>query len=111
MDRVPKLGSPCRMSGFILSPTTSLDLEEILDYLCEADIDIGENLLTEFNKKCRTLVHFSNMGRSYGHLAPSLRGLLIRSYISFRRSTDTGIEIVRVVRGYRDPPSLFEEES
>ena len=41
---------------------------------------------------------------------PSLRGLPLASYIIFYRIIDDGIEIIRVVSGYRDLESLFLED-
>ena len=35
------------------------------------------------------------------------RGISLNGYIIFYRVTDIGIEILRVVSGYRDYPSLF----
>lgn len=95
------------MSRYIISPTASRDVEEIIDYFTERDIDAGECFVTEFNKKCRNLVQFPNLGRSYADLAPLLRGISLDGYIIFYKPADNGIEIVRVVSGYRDLPALF----
>jgi toxin ParE1/3/4 len=50
------------------------------------------------------------MGRSYSYLKPSLRGVILSNYIIFYRLLDGGIEIIRVVSGYRDLGSLFLED-
>ncbi|MBC6474252.1 MAG: type II toxin-antitoxin system RelE/ParE family toxin [Hormoscilla sp. GM102CHS1] len=63
----------------------------------------------EFEKKCRNLVEFPNMGRSYAEIKPSLWGIPIEGYIILYRVIENGVEIVRVVSGYRDLPSLFFE--
>ncbi|BAY05153.1 hypothetical protein H6G54_19010 [Anabaena cylindrica FACHB-243] len=49
------------------------------------------------------------MGRSYANVKADLRGVLLDSYIIFYRVIDNGIEIVRVVSGYRNLESLFAE--
>ena len=67
------------MSQFIISPTASQDLEEIVDYLSDQSLDVGEQFLVEFNQKCRNLSRFPNMGRSYADLVPHLRGILIQT--------------------------------
>lgn len=97
------------MSHYIISPTASRDLDEIIDYFTERNIDAGERFIKGFNTKCRNLLQFPNMGRSYADLAPSLRGLPVDGYIIFYRPVDDGIEIVRVVSGYQDLPVLFSE--
>ena len=47
------------------------------------------------------------MGRSYSDIKDYLRGISLEGYIIFYRVTNNGIEILRVVSGYRDYPSLF----
>lgn len=96
------------MSQFIISPTASQDLEEIVNYLSNQSFDAGEQFLAEFSQKCRNLSRFPNMGRSYADLVPQLRGILIQTYIIFYRSFEDGIEIVRVVNGYRNLSALFD---
>jgi len=99
------------MSQFIISPTASQDLEEIIDYLSEQDFDLGEHFLAEFSRKCRNLSCFPKMGRSYAELAPQLRGVLLQNHIIFYRSVENGVEIIRVIGGYRDLTSFFEQGS
>ena len=99
------------MSQFIISPTASQDLEEIVDYLSDQSLDVGEQFLVEFNQKCRNLSRFQNMDRSYADLVPHLRGILIQTYIIFYRKFEDGIEIVRVVSGYRNLSALFDLEN
>lgn len=49
------------------------------------------------------------MGRSYSEIEPSLRGIPLYDYIILYRAFEDGVEIVRVVSGYRDLGSLFAE--
>ena len=95
------------MSRYIISPTASRDLEEIIYYFTQRDIDAGERFIAKFNKKCRNLVQFPNLGRSYADLEPSLKGISLDGYIILYKPADDGIEIVRVLSGYRDLPALF----
>ncbi len=97
------------MKQHIISPKASLDLEEIIDYFASRSIEAGERFVDEFDKKCKYLANFSNMGRSYGNIKPELRGVPLDSYIILYRVINNGIEIVRVVSGYRDLESLFAE--
>ncbi|MBC6422428.1 MAG: type II toxin-antitoxin system RelE/ParE family toxin [Hormoscilla sp. SP5CHS1] len=97
------------MSNYIISPLASRDLDKIFDYFVSRNIEAGERFVEEFEKKCRNLVEFPNMGRSYAEIKPSLRGIPIEGYIILYRVIENGVEIVRVVSGYRDLPSLFFE--
>jgi toxin ParE1/3/4 len=97
------------MKQHIISPEANQDLEEIIDYFTSRNIDAGEHFVDEFNKKCRYLANFPNMGRSYADIKDYLRGVPLDGYVILYRVTNIGIEILRVVSGYRDLESLFAE--
>lgn len=65
--------------------------------------------MSGFEQKCKNLVKFPNIGRSYADIEPSLRGVPLEGYIILYRVIEDGVEIVRVVSGYRDLESLFSE--
>ena len=98
------------MKRHVISPPAIKDLEEIIDYFSSRNVDAGERFINEFEKKCKNLANFPNMGRSYDDIKPSLRGLPLAGYIIFYRIINDGIEIIRVVSGYRDLESLFLED-
>ena len=98
------------MKRHIISQPAIKDLEKIIDYFSSRNVDAGERFINEFEKKCKNLTNFPNMGRSYDDIKPSLRGLPLAGYIIFYRIIDDGIEIIRVVSGYRDLESLFLED-
>ena len=95
------------MSHYIISPSATRDLNQIADYFLTRNIETGETLFREFNKKCNNLANFPNMGRSYAYIKPSLRGLPLDGYIIFYQVIDNGIEILRVVSGRQNLESLF----
>lgn len=97
------------MKQYIISPEASLDLSEIIDYFTARNIEAGESFVDEFERKCKYLTNFPNMGRSYGNIQSGLRGIPLDSYIIPYRTINSGIEIVRVVSGYRNLESLFTE--
>ena len=98
------------MYRYIISPSASQDLNAIADYFLEVNIAVGENLFQEFNKKCRNLEKFPNIGRSYNDLKPGLRGLHLDGYIIFYRVTDETVEILRVVSGRQNLAILFADD-
>lgn len=71
------------MKTCIISPQASQDLDELSTYFLSRNIEVGERLLEEFNKKCLNLVNFPNLGRSYEFLRPGMRGLPLDGYIIF----------------------------
>ena len=70
---------------YVLAKEATQDLDEILDYFLSRNIDAGERFIQEFNKKCKYLTQFPNIGRSYANLDPTLRGIPVAGYILFYR--------------------------
>ena len=97
------------MSLYIISPSASRDLNQIADYFLLRNIETGEKLFREFNKKCLNLANFPSIGRSYAHIKPLLRGLPLDGYVILYQVIDDGVEILRVVSGRQDLESLFAE--
>jgi toxin ParE1/3/4 len=97
------------MSRYVINVLASQDLNEIADYFAENNIEAGERFFQACNRKCQQLVVFPNSGKSYESIRSGLRGLSFEKYIIFYRILEDGIEILRVVSGRRDFPSIFEE--
>jgi toxin ParE1/3/4 len=99
------------MSQYIISDEALQDLNEVSDYFLQNNLEAGEKFLQTFNFKCRQLISFPKMGRSYDQLRPGLRGLPLRGFIVIYQVTeiDEGIriEVLRVVHGRRDLKTLF----
>lgn len=98
------------MSIYIISPSASRDLNQIADYFLTRNLEVGEKLFREFNKKCQNIANFPNIGRSYAHIRPGLRGLPLDGYVILYKVLDD-VEILRVVSGRQDLESLFADES
>jgi toxin ParE1/3/4 len=99
------------MSRYVINVLASRDLNEIADYFAENSLAAGDIFFRNFNSKCQQLINFPNSGKSYASIRPDLRGLSLEGYIIFYRILDDGIEILRVVSGRRDLPSVFEEST
>ena len=97
------------MSRYLINILASQDLNQIADYFAEQNIEAGERFFQEFNRKCEQLVAFPNSGQSYAAIREGLRGMPLFGYILFYRVLEDGIEILRVVSGRRDLPSLFDQ--
>lgn len=97
------------MSQYVISLPASRDLERISSYFAEVNVEAGEKFLQGFNKRCKQLASFPNLGRSYEDLQAGLRGLALEGYVILYRVLDDGIEIVRVANGRQDLRSLFDQ--
>ncbi len=95
------------MSRSTISQTASRDLAEIIDYFTNLNVEAGEGFIKEFEKKCKNLVGFPNMGRSYENVSPFLRGVPVDGHIILYKVIEDEITIVRIVSGRRDLKSLF----
>ncbi|WP_094671341.1 type II toxin-antitoxin system RelE/ParE family toxin [Hydrocoleum sp. CS-953] len=92
-----------------MSPEASQDLDEIFDYFAYHNVGVGERFVIAFENKCEKLLQFPNMAKSYQDIEPSLRGIPLHNYIILYCLIDNGVEIVRVVSGYRNLEYLFEQ--
>lgn len=89
----------------------SRDIESIMDYVAEnSSFDAAERLLDKIEDKCKRLIGFPNMGQKRDELALNVRSFPVDSYLIFYRVIADGVEILRVVSGYRDLKNLFLEE-
>ena len=99
------------MNRYVINILASRDLSQIAEYFSQNNLEAGEKFFQEFNRKCQQLVSFPNSGKSYSEIRADLRGLLLEGYIIFYRvlDVDDGIEILRVVSGRRNLPSVFDD--
>ena len=94
----------------LFTPTASRELEGILDYVAQwGSLDSSEQLLGRINGTCQKLANFPGMGRSREEFPPEVRCFPAQDYLICYRSTDMGVEILRIVSGYRDLGALFTE--
>lgn len=67
-------------------------------------------MLTLITQKLDNLAQFPSMGRRRDELLTALRSFPIDDYLIFYRPIAEGIEVVRVVSGYRDLEALFLDD-
>jgi toxin ParE1/3/4 len=96
------------MNTYSFSTEAIQDLDKICQYIAQSDQSAASKFFDEIRKKARLLSQFPNMGKAYSQLAPNLRGAPIENYIIFYYSGPNGIDIARIVSGYRDLEQLFE---
>jgi toxin ParE1/3/4 len=88
-------------------PEARADLHQIWDYIAEDDVEAATRLVDLVEEKCTLLVRLPDIGRVRDELAPGLRSFPVGKYVIFYRCAKGGIEIVRVLSGWRDIPALF----
>jgi toxin ParE1/3/4 len=98
------------MSSYSFSDTAIRDLDEICNYIAVENSKAASQLFDLIRQKCKLVASFPNMGKSYSRLEPNLRGFIVEDYIVFYYPTSDGINIARVVSGYRDLEDLFLDD-
>ncbi|MEH2024592.1 type II toxin-antitoxin system RelE/ParE family toxin [Nostoc sp.] len=98
------------MSRCILAPSTRLDLKEISSYIARFNPDAALRLNKKIIQQCKLLADFPNMGQSCDTFASGLRSFPLEDYLIFYRPIDGGVEVVRIVSGYRDLDTVFLSE-
>jgi toxin ParE1/3/4 len=98
------------MSNYNFSVQASLELEEIEEYMALNDPAAAARFVDAVFQKCILVANFPNIGKSYENLAPSLRGFLVDDYIIFYYPRVDGIDVTRVLIGYRDLEGIFSQD-
>lgn len=93
-----------------LSILAKVDLADLWHYVAQDNISAARRLNNKIIAKCQKLAEFPGMGRERSELSPGLRGFPIDNYIIYYRETDFGIDVIRILSGFRDIPALFEVE-
>ncbi|AFY80650.1 type II toxin-antitoxin system RelE/ParE family toxin [Oscillatoria acuminata] len=96
------------MSVYILSDAAFHDITEIATYLEQLSPAVAVRLIDKIIEQCQRLADFPNMGRRWDQISPPLRSFPVEDYLIFYRGIADGIEVVRVVSGYRDLRTIFE---
>ena len=95
------------MTRFRISAQAEADLAEIWLYVAQDNPQAADRLLATFMEKYRTLAEHPHVGRKRDELGPSLRSFPAGTYVIIYRPLENGIEVVRVLSGYRDIEALF----
>lgn len=95
------------MSSYSFSDEAIKDINKICEYVAGQNPKAASQLFDAIRKKCNLVANFPNMGKSFSRFAPNLRGFIVEDYIIFYYPRNNGIDIARIVSGYRDLESLF----
>ncbi|MBH8552303.1 type II toxin-antitoxin system RelE/ParE family toxin [Nostocaceae cyanobacterium CENA357] len=96
-------------------PQVIRDLIELATYIAEDNLDASDRFLIAAEETFKQLGKMPGVGKlcqfSSPHLAEfrqqSIKGF--KNYLVFYRSTNTGVEIVRVIHGARDLEAILDD--
>jgi toxin ParE1/3/4 len=98
------------MAEYLLSSKAKDDLDDIWYYIASGSVVNADRFLDRLYETMKLLADMPMMGKAREDLAPTLRSFVEGNYLIFYIPVDTGIEIVRVVRGSRDIEALFRDD-
>ena len=96
------------MTVILISSKAKEDLEIINDRIAYSNIQAANQLLDKILGKFEILASFPNMGKNRNELIMGWRSFPVEDYLIFYFPLENGIEIARVVRGYRDLDAMFD---
>jgi Plasmid stabilization system protein len=98
------------MSRYLITLPAKQDLREINNYLTRFSPIAVRQINEKIKQQFKRLADFPNMGQSCNQLSEGLRRFPIEDYLIFYRPISNGVEIVRVVSGYRHIESVFSDQ-
>jgi len=97
------------MANIQKRPLAEADLDELWDRIAEDSIDRANNFLRKLGKRLEMLALQPYMGYERNELLPGLRSFPYKNYIIFYFPLENGIDVVRVLRGSMDIPTVFTD--
>lgn len=96
------------MSRVVFSPLAEADLDGLLDYIARDKPQAAVRFVAGLREKCYLLAANPELGqRRPGFRSGEYRTFSVGNYVIFYRPTREGVEIARVISGYRDMESLL----
>ena len=94
------------MSRFRLAQLARTDLAEIRHYISQDKPAATKRQISTFFDRFHTLAAHPEMGERRPELGADLRSFAVGNYVIIYRPIPRGVEIARVVSGYRDLEAL-----
>lgn len=76
-----------------------------------AVLPVPDVSLNGCKKRCDGIADMPGIGRQREELSPGLRSVPEGDYVIFYRQIEDGVEIIRVLHGKRDIPTIFGVDS
>ena len=71
------------MCLYLINAQAMRDLDEIAEYRGNLDLDLADQFLQEFDRKCIQIANFPMSGKAYPQLKQGLRGISWSGYVIF----------------------------
>ena len=98
------------MSRYRLSAQARSDLDDIWLYIASDNVTAADGFIDVLVGKFQTLATQPGVGRTRDELGESVRSFPVGNYVIFYRAMRDGIEVARVLSGFRDIPNVFTND-
>lgn len=95
------------MPRIVRTPQANDDLFAIWGYIAERNLPAADALIRRIDETLKTIASTPGIGQQQDQYRPGLRCFPVGVYLIFYLTLDEGIEVIRVLHGARDIPSLF----
>lgn len=96
------------MPGLVISPEAEQDLIDIWLYIARDQPGIADRFLERLQRKANKLMDFPDLGVGRKELGTFVKSFPVDHYVLFYRSTNHGIELIRVLYESRDVSKVFQ---
>ena len=86
------------------------DLVDLWRHVAPHNVTAANELLRLIDKTCSVLAEHPHIGRDRGNILEGMLSFPVGNHLIFYRVSGKGIEVVRVLHGARDVPSVFRDE-
>jgi len=92
------------MTGYDFHPEAALDLDEIWEFIAEANLDAADRMIADILATIDKLVPFPNQGHKRPDLTSRpLRFTVVREYLIAYAPDERPLWVVAVIHGRRSP--------
>ncbi|MBI3895403.1 MAG: type II toxin-antitoxin system RelE/ParE family toxin [Acidobacteria bacterium] len=95
------------MSRVVLAARAEEDLFDIAVYIAQDNPEAAARFIEKIEQICALLAASPEIGRLRSELAEDVRSFPVERYVIFYLPVKGGIEVLRVLHGARDIPSIF----
>ncbi len=98
------------MLPVVFSPSARDDLVDIWEYISTDDLAAADRLIEEIQRACQRFAAMPEIGHLRADLTSSdIRFWPVGSYLVVYRLQADGVEIIRILSGYRDIVALLSD--
>ncbi|MCB9852918.1 MAG: type II toxin-antitoxin system RelE/ParE family toxin [Phycisphaerales bacterium] len=95
------------MNRYRVSRSARADLADIWQHIAADSLTAADHFIDKLFSTIRTLATQPDMGRLRPELAESVRSFAVGNFVVFYKPMKDGVQIVRVLSGFRDIPNEF----